>query len=121
MHSEHGNEIELYKTLIDNVPGCIALVLRKETREIIAANKLARQIGAILGEVCFERCSLIDTPCHWCLAPALWEEDEPQKKEIAHQGKWYEGIWAPLSPEFYVHYIFDITERKEAEQKKNRS
>lgn len=103
---------EMYKELLDNIPGCIALILKKHTREIVAANKLAMDIGAVPGETCFERCSSRDTACHWCLASTLWEEDKPQKTEIEHEGKWYEGVWAPLTQDLYVHYIFDITERK---------
>jgi len=39
-----------------------------------------------------------------------------QQLEIEYRGIWYEGIWAPLSKDLYVHYIFNITERKLAEE-----
>jgi len=45
----------------------------------------------------------------------LWESGQPQRLEVEYRGAWYEGIWVPLSDELYVHYIFDITERKLAE------
>lgn len=109
---------KMYKELLDNIPGCIALILKKHTREIVAANKKAREIGAVPGETCFVHCSLRETFCPWCLAPTLWEGNEPQKCEIEYEGKCYEGVWAPLSQDLYVHYIFDITERKNAEEER---
>jgi len=108
-------------TLLDNIPGCIALILKKGNREIVASNKFAKELGAIPGLTCFKTCSLLDNNCPWCLAPKLWETGQSQKIEIENKGKWYEGIWEPLTEDLYVHYIFDITERKLVEEEAKRS
>jgi len=110
-------ELSMRMTLIDNIPDCIALILRKGTREIVASNKFAQQAGAVPGKTCCETCGTGGTSCLWCLAPKLWETGQHQKKEIEYMGKWYEGIWVPLTDDLYVHYIFDISQRKLMEEK----
>ncbi len=109
-------ELQMRTTLLDNVPDCIALILKKGSREIVASNKFARELGAVPGQICFKTCSLRDDNCPWCLAPKLWETNQPQRTEIEYQGKWYKGQWMPLTDELYVHFIFDITERKKTEE-----
>jgi PAS domain S-box-containing protein len=42
----------------------------------------------------------------------MWETGQAQRVEVEYKEAWYEGIWVPLSEELYVHYIFDISERK---------
>ena len=117
-HAEQKFEMELRMrtALLDNIPGCIAMILKKDTREIVASNKLARESGAIPGRTCFKTCAMRDDPCPFCQAPNMWAKDQLQKCEVKHGGIWYEGIWAPLSEDVYVHYIFDISERKRTEQ-----
>ena len=109
------NESHMRAALLDNIPGCIALILRKGTREIVASNNYAREIGAVPGQTCFSTCAKRNDHCPFCLGPELWETGQFQKLEVEYRGTWYEGIWAPLSEDLYVHYIFDITERKRME------
>ncbi len=101
--------------LLDNLP-CVALILKKETREIAASNKAAKQIGAVPGKTCYQTCAQRDDTCSFCLAPKLWATGDPQRLEVEYEGTYYEGIWVPLTEELYVHYIFDITDRKKAEE-----
>ena len=108
-------ESRLLAALVDNIPGCIAMILKKGTREIVASNGLAREVGAVLGETCFSHCASRDDPCPFCLAPKLWATGEEQEIEVEYRGRWYEKIWVSLSDDLYVHYIFDLTERKQAE------
>lgn len=104
-------EINLKTVLLDNFP-CIAMILRKGTREIIASNKRAKEVGAVPGKTCYSTCAKRNDTCTFCLAPKLWETNEPQTLEIEYNGKWYKGFWAPYNEELYVHYIFDITDSK---------
>ncbi len=99
-------------TLLDNIPGCIALILKKGSREIVASNKLAKELGAVPGRSCFRTCLMQDRDCPWCLAHKLWETGQSQKSEFESNGIWYEAIWEPFSEDLYVHYIFDITSQK---------
>jgi len=109
-------DARLQAALLDNIPGCIALIVKKNTREIVASNRFAREIGAVPGQTCFKTCASRDDQCPFCLAPKVWATGEGQQIEVEYRGTWYEGIWAPLSEDLYVHYIFDITERKQAEE-----
>ena len=109
------NESSMREALLDNIPNCIALILKKDTKEIVASNKYARCIGAVPGQKCFKTCAMRDDNCPFCLAPKLWETGQLQQLEVNYLGKWYKGIWAPLSEDLYVHYILDITESKRAE------
>ena len=101
-------------TLLDNLP-CVAMVLKKETREIVASNEVAKKIGAFPGKTCYGTCVNRSDSCPFCLAPELWATNEPRQLEVEYEGVYYEGIWVPLTEDLYVHYIFDITERKKAE------
>jgi len=103
------------KTLLDGIPSCFAMVLKKGTREIVASNKAAHEIGAVPGMICHEICAQRDDCCPFCLAPECWDTNEPRRLEVEYRGVYYEGIWVPLTEELYVHYIFNITKRKRAE------
>lgn len=114
---ELAREAGLRIALLDNIPGCVAFILKKDTREIVASNKMAHEIGALPGLTCYQTSAERDDPCPFCQAPAMWETGELQRIEVEYRNTWYEGIWAPLSENLYVHYIFDITERKLIENK----
>jgi PAS domain S-box-containing protein len=111
----------LRSTLLDNVP-CIALVLDKKTRIIVASNKIAQEIGALPGKTCFETCAKGSFPCPFCLAPNLWATNEKQVlEEVEYNGKYYKGVWMPYTKDLYIHYIFDITQAKQNEEKQRLS
>ena len=109
-------EARLRNTLLDNVPNCMALILKKHTHEIVASNKAAAAAGAVPGKTCFGTCAEREERCSFCLAPKLWTTNSLQQIEVEYRGKWYEGVWAPFTEEFYIHYIFDITGRKQTEE-----
>ncbi len=108
-------ESHMRMALLDSIPGCIAMILKKGTREIVASNRLAREVGAVPGQTCFSKCAARDDPCPFCLAPKLWETGQPQRLEVEYRRTWYEGVWVPLSEDLYVHYVFDISGRKRLE------
>ncbi|MFO7800987.1 MAG: PAS domain S-box protein, partial [Desulfovermiculus sp.] len=109
-------EFNLRNALLDNIPHCIALILKKGTREIVASNRAGREIGAVAGKKCFQTCALRDDPCPFCRAPELWKSGQLQEIDIQYRGSWYNGVWTPLSDDLYVHFLFDITERKQMEE-----
>ena len=108
-------EAAMHEALLDSIPNCFAMILKKDSREIVASNRSAREIGAVPGKTCFNMCAQHDDACPFCLSPVLWESGQPQRLEVEYRGAWYEGIWVPLSDDLYVHYVFDITERKLSE------
>ena len=111
------DEAGLYAALIDGLPGCIAFVVKKHTREILMANKLARESGILPGLTCHEAFASSPIPCSFCLAPHLWESGETQRLEVEQNGAWYECIWAPATDDAFIHYVFDIADRKRAEER----
>ncbi|MFP4393525.1 MAG: sigma 54-interacting transcriptional regulator [Desulfohalobiaceae bacterium] len=104
-------EFNLRNALLDNIPHCVALILKKGTREIVASNRAGQEIGAVPGKTCFQTVAFREDPCPFCRAPELWKTGQLQQIEVKYRGTWYQGIWAPLSNDLYVHYIYDITER----------
>ena len=111
----------LQTALLDSIPGGRALILKKGSREIVAMNTVAREMGGTVGKTCYEAAYWRDTPCPFCLAPQLWATGAPQDAEVEYEGKWYRGVWAPLSENLYVHHIFDVTERKRLEEQLSES
>ena len=108
-------DANLRKTLLDNIP-CIALILEKKTHKIVASNKIAQDAGAVPGKTCYGTCANGSIPCSFCLAPKLWATGKKQVlEEVEHNGKYYRGIWLPYNEDLYVHYIFDTTKEKQAE------
>ena len=106
----------LTETLMDSMP-CVALLLRPETREIIASNETAARFGAIPGKKCFSTWGQRDDPCPWCLAPTLWETGEEQHLVFEALDIVWEAYWVAINDEIYLHYAFDITSRVRAEEK----
>jgi len=102
----------LQMTLLESIPGCAAMIIKNHSREIIAANKTAREMGAVSGQMCFTACFLRNEVCNFCQAARLWECGEPQYCEADYQGRLYEGRWSAFSEDLYVHYLIDVTERK---------
>lgn len=105
----------LQQTFLDALP-CIALLLRPSSREIVASNKAAVEVGAVPGAHCFSTWGQREDPCPWCLAPKLWQTDESQSAEFQGLGVIWEAHWIPIDEDLYLHYAFDITERKQAEE-----
>ena len=101
--------------LLDKFP-IITLVLKKHTREIVACNKLAIESGAVIGKTCYEAMAHCNHICPFCKAPDLWETGKEQQVEAEYIGRYWEGRWVPFSDDLYVHYIFDITDRKLADE-----
>jgi PAS domain S-box-containing protein len=104
----------LSQIVLDNLPG-VALLLRPSTREIVASNQAAVKVGAVPGTTCFATWGQRDNPCPWCLAPELWKTGQPQHLEVEAGGAVWDAYWAPVGPDLYMHYAFDITERKRME------
>ena len=105
--------VRLSKILMDAFP-CVALLLRPSTREIVASNQAAVEVGAVPGTQCFSTWGQRDTPCPWCLAPHLWATGKAQHLEVEALGIVWDAHWIPVSADLYMHYAFDITARKRA-------
>jgi PAS domain S-box-containing protein len=105
----------LNQTILDAFP-CVALLLRPQTRDIIASNTAAVKVGAIPGTHCFSTWGQRQDPCPWCLAPALWATGEAQHLEVEALGIFWDAYWIPVAEDLYMHFAIDITRRKKAEE-----
>ena len=112
-------ETSLRNVLLDHLP-CIALVMKKQTREIVACNELAKSHGAVIGKRCNDTLAVPGVACPFCLAPEVWETGKSRQIEVEYMGRFWQGIWVPFSEDLYVHYIFDITDRKRTEAEKEK-
>ncbi len=110
----------MFNILLENLP-CMAMILSKDTRQIVYSNAAARQAGAIPGEKCYKTFAQRSEPCPFCLVTDAFNSNNNKKREVEHKNKWYECRWIPLTNDLYLHYIFDITEHKRAEEKLRRS
>ncbi len=113
-HGELNEKTRALQVLLDAFP-CVALILRPRTREIVAGNKAAEKVGAIPGTRCFSTWGQRSDPCPWCLAPDAWATGEPQHREVEGLGVVWDAHWIPVGPDLYMHYAFDITERRRKE------
>ncbi|MFQ5975368.1 MAG: PAS domain S-box protein [Candidatus Hydrothermarchaeales archaeon] len=107
-------QTRLSQLFMDSIP-CIALLLKKESREIVASNIEARKIGAVSGKKCYEVWGPSEKSHPFCLAPKLWKTGKAQHLIVEAYGVVWEAYWIPVDDEVYLHYAFDITDRKKVE------
>lgn len=106
----------LSQTFMDALPA-VAMLIKHGTREIIALNKTAGEAGARLGSTCFGSWPKFADACSFCRAPEAWRAGEPRTLEVEAIGRFWEAHWVPVSEDLYLHYAFDITDRKLSEEK----
>ena len=109
-------ETRLSRTLLNHMP-CVALLVKPGSREIVASNDCAAKVGAVPGKQCYATWGQRSDPCPWCLAPTVWTKGEPRHLEVETPDVVWDVYWIPISEDTYLHYAFDVTERKRAEQK----
>ena len=105
----------LARIFMENISGFVVL-LRPNTRKIIAMNKYAKDMGGIPGLTCFNTIGQSKTPCPWCLAPKLWESGEAQHLVVDALDVAWDTYWIPIRDDLYLHYGFDITEQAKREK-----
>ncbi|KPK01759.1 MAG: hypothetical protein AMK71_04390 [Nitrospira bacterium SG8_35_4] len=98
----------LNQLILDRMP-CVILLIQPHTREIIAANTAAVNLGAVPGRKCHETWGRKDEPCPWCKAPILWETGKEQHSIFEADGTTWDAYWVPVDDNMYMHYAFDIS------------
>jgi PAS domain S-box-containing protein len=106
----------LNQILLDSLP-CIVMLSKVETHEVVSTNAAGNKAGIIIGEKCFKTWRKRDNPCSWCLASKVIETGKPQHLEIEVDKVIWDTHWYPINDEIYLHYCFDITEKKRLEEK----
>ena len=107
-------QTHLNQVILDSFPYPIMLI-RPNSYNIIGSNKAAKESGATPGRECYCLWEKRDKPCSWCMAPIVWETNQEQHCEVRWNDRWWEAHWIPVDQNHYMHYIYDITERKQSE------
>ncbi len=124
----------LNELLLDSLPYA-AMLIRKD-KIILAANRLAREAGAVVGGYCWKEFGHSEfipeedknhiaknnkipdcgTQCYFCKARETMMNHLPVQDYVYAWDKIWDTYWIPLDEEIYLHYAVDITERKKAEK-----
>ena len=118
----------LRELLLDSLPHPTLMIRRDRT--ILAANRIARETGAVVGGLCPltfgwslthpgvepPETGSPDAPSHcpWCLSDRAFETGSPAcLPELKALGKVWEVWWIPVDSEICLHYCIDITRYRE--------
>ena len=119
--------------LLNSMPYPIMLI--NKARVVMAANKIALDIGVSIGDYCwknFGKCEYLSDKdqisarensdasgiqCTFCRADEMFKANEPANDpEVSAFGRLWDTYWIPLNDNEYLHYGIDITEQKQAEK-----
>ncbi len=121
--------------LLDSLPHPALLI--NPSRTVIAANRIALEIGTQIGGYCWqtfgrslsipeehkryiaEHDGVIPpggTKCTFCLADESLKEQKSANAEVTIEGTIFDTWWVPIKEDMFLHYAIDITERKQAEE-----
>ena len=124
----------LNEMLLDSLPHPAMLIDRHRT--VIVANKIALEVGTQIGGYCWQTfghsLSIPEehkryiaehdgdippsgTKCTFCLADQSLKEQAPFNTEVTVEGTIYDTWWLYVDGDIFLHYSFDITERKRVE------
>lgn len=111
-NQELKEKTRIAQTLLDAMP-CIALLIRSD-KVVVGCNRMAFDHGIVLGVVCYEAWD--NKLCPWCRPSEILQGTTTQRREIEVGDECWDVYWVPISSDLYLHYAFDITERKRSER-----
>ncbi len=123
--------------LLNSLPHPAMLINRDRT--ILGANRIAREVGAAVGDFCWKTFgqsefsadehkgyadkhlgsrSVAGIKCTFCLADEAFDANEPiNNPEVEALGQLWDTWWVPIEDDVCLHYAINTTERKLAEEK----
>jgi signal transduction histidine kinase/CheY-like chemotaxis protein len=113
---ELGESLRRNQLFFDSLPS-IALSIRADL-SIVGSNQAAARAGAVPGQHCYATLWGFDTACPWCKAQEALQTGKPLQAEIEAAGKVWDSHWIPINSELFLHFVYDITELKEAERER---
>lgn len=102
-------EIQQRQNIIDSLP-CLAVLLKYDSHEIIAANRVAVAEGAVTGSPCYQLWSQNDLPCPWCRVQSVEKTHKTLRRQLWNEGIYWDHYWIPIAQGICLHCAFDITE-----------
>ncbi len=128
-------EEELNQMILDSLPFFMMLI--RKNRTILSANKIALEVGAIIGDKCwntFGHCNFIpkkdrdfvdqygipppnSTRCYFCQTEEAFAGQTPKHKDVYVYGKIFDTYWIPFDNDTFIHFAEDVTDRRRAETK----
>ncbi len=106
--------------LLDAFPS-VTLLLRPDSREVVAANKAGVEAGVKVGSTCYSTWAKRSEPCPWCKAPEAWTTNKEQRCEPVYEDTTWDAHWIPISDDLYMHYAIDISETRRLQQQESRA
>jgi PAS domain S-box-containing protein len=113
---ELGESLRRNQLILDSLPSA-ALLIRADFT-IMVSNQAAALAGAVLGQPCYSSLWGFAAPCPWCKAQEALQTGKPLQAEIEAAGKVWDSHWIPINSDLFLHFVYDITELKEAEQER---
>ena len=124
----------LNEVLLDSLPHP-AMLIRKD-RIILAANRIAREVGAKVGGHCWQEFGhgeyipdkdkiyiaehkmvpACGTQCYFCKSNEAMHNQASVSTEVNSFNRLWDTYWVPLDNEIYLHYALDITDQKQVEE-----
>lgn len=111
MEDKLQKEIGFRQEILDALP-CVAFLIRYETHEITASNRAALLGGAIPGRKCYRTWDNRNSACSWCRGAAVKYDGKAHHLQFWDRGTYWDNHWIPVTDDFYLHCIFDITEQE---------
>lgn len=133
IENETKSKRDLIEAMMDSLPH-FAMIIDKD-RNVLAANKIAKDVGAIVGGKCWstfgksayitdemkdkliqkERHHIhkIDPEtmhCKHCLGTEALDTGETQRELVIAFDKFWDTYWVPLDKNTYYHYAIDVTD-----------
>ena len=109
-------KMRLSRVLVDSLP-CRAMLVDERTREIVVANQMAIQAGAVPGRKCFTLWQGGKEQCSWCRSEQVAGDVSPVQAELEIDGRWWQLHWIPVTNELFLHCAFDVTSHRRTQQR----
>jgi CheY-like chemotaxis protein len=109
-------QMRLNQVLVDALP-CRAMLVDEANQQIVVANQMALQAGAVPGRKCYTSWAGRKNDCPWCRSEHVGSEVGPVQAELELDGKWWQVHWIPVTNELFLHCAFDVTSHRDAERK----
>ncbi len=104
----------LQEVVLDSIPA-IAMLIRHDTRQVVACNKAAESAGVIVGRPCYQSRHKRSKPCPACQANELLKTGKQQHFQVWEDGCFWDTYWAPVTNDLYLCYAYDHTRQKVTE------